>query len=44
MASALKLAAAILTGTFTGSFVWLWLTYGSQVFVTYAEAFLAWCL
>lgn len=39
-----RLTLALAFGLFLGSFFWLWFQYGTEVFVTYTQNFLAWCL
>lgn len=41
---AAKTALILAGGLFFGVVVWLWVRHGSEVFITYADAFLAWCL
>ncbi len=43
MALPLKVFLIITTGLFFGATVWLWLSAGPQIFVTYAETFALWC-
>jgi len=43
MTNGLKISLLLMLGLITGSTIWLWLNFGADVFMRYAQGIAMWC-